>query len=1559
MKRFLTVLFLMLFVIACSDDNKRPDGDGFNYKITGSSILANATVKITDEENKTLKETTTSEDGKFEASEIKETNVTVQVCNGSFYNSKTEENITFAGCLQNTITGATEDVILNVDFITTLAEGNTEEWKTYIDVDSFAKPEEDNTALTDSMKTWLWQQGLIIYSSNMGTSVSDVFEKIKADLEDDNIINGSTKETVGNDAIGANTLRINIVENMPETTFSTTTWKERLKTKEVSFLAATGENEDKITITIQNATTHTAQDVYAGSIEVVAKVNFSVSGELTCSIDSGEGTALITTDSEQYKTVIDITSLENGSHTLTCEASNGETTIEGTENFIVDSNKPDFVIKFYETGTKNETGTEDTKAENTIDMEASATHSAFVIEDLFCKIKEGESFADTDTTASKFKTKIDTTTLIEGENTITCVASINNTDYTQDVILWVQNRIIVTILGYIAYPIQNDENNPEKIKITDESGVETEFNATNSENKFIASLQKSKTYKFTLTGGKFTSLTGTELKTFSSELITRKTIDNTTTEIIITPLTTLHEYIRKNVEDFRPSYTPADEIATIWLEGHYGAGSFAYDTKPQNGKTNDVLTKSFLANGAFELLAQYIEQEKGLAEGTISVNNILVALKNDLQGDGMLNGGGIAIENFTVDSYFYRLYYGIALYNYMKKESVNVTKVDIPSLAKNAASDNSPLFPSDKEPISILEEGVEIKDIMFSTNLSVENETWTEYENVTSENYPVFQKEFKLSFNVVPKADQGQFVNNNSIAINFDSRFNVTEIKKTLNEDKSYSCEYLISVKDEFYLLNSDESIYATIEAEDLAGKLNSEEIKTAWDTTSPLIGISMPAKSEVTPNAALWSVEITETNFKNATRQYTLPNNSVIPEVNLAQSVYDISLKYTFEDNGALEGKYSIKVVATDKAGNSTVETREIILDNTPPELTNDNVIVTDTIKNLTENDWTNINKVSVTINNEDVDNMKLKITCNGVDISDVPTDYINKKTYTLEQIPEVNSNTNTCRIIVTGKDVAGNETNFSRIWKTDYHKPQSINITGIDSTIEYHNQITITVSATDELSGIKTVAFKAGNNGSWNNCIKSGSIFECKNFGTSGISEYTIEVCDTATNCEDEIITGNFNFVAPPVFTVTMTPSDTFLSDSGTITYNKDDDKLYTCTIEKMKSTTINYTSISWIYDSDLVDCSNNTDIISLIKNNGNSSSRYRVKITSAWKSNPALITTVYSNLFAYINPSSNMITFNYTYENCQKNGQYVDALPTGETLNYNNNCGLSLNIDTNNNGYIEYANLVVGSSSGSSLTQTSLQPSLGTILNGTDYHSLLNKTSLTIKDEISGSKYSGLWVRIKFKNRTVEYTQKLTDILNIVNSSESLSLIRNGETITSSSSEMKLRLKRYAYQLGGVESLYTSGWRLVLTKGTATTLTFYSSFDNWQYESSSNYTINSISPSTGNYTDIKFYLGNVRYKTNSNYTCYATTDCYIPMYESVTCSNNSCVYNGDSSETLTRILRYLPMDTKIKLYYGTTGNDLLYYNGYLQDITTNPTADNILKTSSGLKYMIQNMN
>jgi len=371
MKKILFLIIAVFSVLTSCEDGGRPNTkDEFSIDINGTSILKNATVSLFNDSDKEIMDGVTDENGLFVFEDVQSaTGLLVKVCGGSFYSVATDSDVSFTGCLEDSIPLSQGNVSVTVDILSTFiskydSETSTEEWQTYLDITTLPSPALQSS-LTDASKRYLWYQGIAKIAENVSKansvtpetmySTENLLNLLLADLADDNIINGSTEAKFGTLNVEALILKSVLADAIPEVseTFKTAdlkTWTDKIRYSDAKFLGGSGEGVDaeKPVIEIENPEDGS---VIFGNVEVKATAtdNVKVTG-LNCTVTGDGMPELVDTDEDddKFTAVFDSKLIADGKITIKCIASDG-TSLSEKEITVTVSNSNQVTLSAFVT----------------------------------------------------------------------------------------------------------------------------------------------------------------------------------------------------------------------------------------------------------------------------------------------------------------------------------------------------------------------------------------------------------------------------------------------------------------------------------------------------------------------------------------------------------------------------------------------------------------------------------------------------------------------------------------------------------------------------------------------------------------------------------------------------------------------------------------------------------------------------------------------------------------------------------------------------------------------------------------------------------------------------------------------------------------------------------------------------------------------------------------------------------------------------------------------------------------------------------------------------------
>ena len=359
-------VYILLATLIFSCDSKRPDADSFEYSLSVYSIQADADVEILDKD-KTVTTAKTDENGEVNFKSLNAvSNLKIKICGGTVNLVSNEESVAWTGCSEAMFTPVEKETnSVTVDFLSTFianygSQTSSQEWMDYLGVTTLPPPTLQ-TSLTDSTKRYLWLQGFSVIAKNISQangvnpetqySTEKLVNLIKDDLEDDDIINGSTEKVFGTLNIDSAVLKNIIAEAIPEVSDSFSNsdlkeWTDSLTSSKAAFLGGSGSETDneKPVITIEQPTEDNETVWGEVTIRAIADDNEQVA-TLDCTIiypvdapdieDTVDETSI-------FSGTFDSTLMSDGGIRLKCTASDGTNIAEKEFSVnISNSNKVD------------------------------------------------------------------------------------------------------------------------------------------------------------------------------------------------------------------------------------------------------------------------------------------------------------------------------------------------------------------------------------------------------------------------------------------------------------------------------------------------------------------------------------------------------------------------------------------------------------------------------------------------------------------------------------------------------------------------------------------------------------------------------------------------------------------------------------------------------------------------------------------------------------------------------------------------------------------------------------------------------------------------------------------------------------------------------------------------------------------------------------------------------------------------------------------------------------------------------------------------------------------
>lgn len=871
MKKFLfiAVSFLLLLFTACEDNGRPNTGDEFSFKITGHSILKNAEVSILDGDGKEIKTGATDENGEFIIEKVESaTSLLVKVCKGTFLNASLESEVDFSGCLENSITATDGDVSLSVNILSTfISKYNSE---TSMDewktyLDVSSLPiPELQSSLTDSTKNYLFHQGLMKIAENVSKAGSKT----------------------------------------PETTYSTETLLNLLV-------------EDLADDDIINGSTAKK----FGGLDVNADIMKSVLADTIPEI-SGSFT------SDDLQTWLDT-------------IRNSNVKFLGGSGGAIDKDKPVITINSPES---------DSVVFGTVTVEATATDNE-AVQSLTCEILEKTTadetvqIEDTDDTAETFSGSFDSSLFDDSTITLKCTASDGNNVTEKEISLTVSNNNKVTLKAYITneltgwervtiYSILEDGTADTKVKTLDSD----DFSGSDGDD--INFMLSPGTYRVVIKGGEYipvflgTSETPEDNRiSFDSTLETRGTVKAGEDSIFIaTPLTTLREYLSAALHaTLHENEDSEAETKSFELISEHIDSDFPLYIEPISKPQLTENSKNYIVLAGLERLAVLVGErhDPALEAGAITIEQVLKALTDDLENptQSVLDGGG-TVNQFAVDSYFFRYWYAIAVKMFLESDK-NLTGLgfsDLQTVINNISMDDSELFPDDEAPKRVTDQPPVISDKQFKRSFETEFQTYS-VDNIIYSNADVFSVKFKA----LPDVAGDLFIDSVSISgdVNVQS---LTDI----NVDGNYTAELLFPA-----IEDGEKTVLITVI--DNAENTGTATLQAVKDTVKPVIDKFELLRNEEALTGEYTTVpftadyEVTETNFRNVQLAVRTASSSTAfsydKEVGTSL-IGEFQISKTDLPGDGDDGDYSFSVKFTDKAGNETTTEFQKTIDTVKPEI-------------------------------------------------------------------------------------------------------------------------------------------------------------------------------------------------------------------------------------------------------------------------------------------------------------------------------------------------------------------------------------------------------------------------------------------------------------------------------------------------------------------------------------------------------------------------------------------------------------------------------------------------
>lgn len=906
MRKIILILAAMVFALAC--ESKRPDSNGvFTVTLEGKSILKGAVVRVLKEGSSEalVPNSTTDETGEFTIEKIATAStLRVGVCGGTFFSIGTGTEVSFNGCLSAVVpVKETGKETVFVDLVSTLAaayESDTaqSEVLAYLDLTADSAATEETT-LTDATKRYLWQQALSVVAAQISeangvtpeTSLSTeaLFTLMQNDLYDNNTIDGSTGTKFGpvlpvNEAL----IRQHVAGATAEVSANFTAadladWVEHLRSEKAKFLGAGGEEPDDLTDDATSTDTDKANDPDEESLY------------------------------PDYDTVDNPPAVE---------------IVAPVNNAVL------YTV---------------------VSVKAQRTLDSCPILSLSCTLKysddtgAGTPLTDTNANPEVFEAAIDTLDLEleDKQMVITCTGSNGIKQAVKSVKFTLANHNPVTVLPYVTDKVTGVAG----VAVYDAEGTKVKT-LTETAGTVSGDLPPGE-YTFAVNGGDYTSVlftTGTgdpKVVTLSTPLLGRAVIEaGENTAVYVTPLTTIREIIWQGLtEKGGRTLDEAIDDSLALFETHYLDGMNPY-AKPLAGQPAENATLNWVAIAALEQLAADIAADKGLSSGAVLMDDILATLAADLvEEKGLFDGRDknddpLMIKTFAVDSYLFRYHYAVALKRFIEEET-EYTYQDFQTLIYNIAMDESELFPKQDEPIAVVAQAPQIKNLAFKR---ASDAGFIDY--AAPDTIPYVKDALDLRF-FVEMADSA------TIAL-LDLYFVAGTPLLSLNDLAESGGTYTATG---IMVDGEDGEKTLTIRAQDDQNNYGTRAVTIVKDSVLPVVELTPPV-AEVIAGDISFDYAVTEERL--ASEYYTIqPQGGTLTTHPLATP--DLSgniLLSEIEDDGT----YTVSFYAVDKAANTGSASFTRTIDTTAPAATIAVQTVEDTPRALpTATGWVNANDFNI----------------------------------------------------------------------------------------------------------------------------------------------------------------------------------------------------------------------------------------------------------------------------------------------------------------------------------------------------------------------------------------------------------------------------------------------------------------------------------------------------------------------------------------------------------------------------------------------------------------------
>ena len=1035
MKKILC-FFIVLLSLIVSCDGKRPENGILEFDLAVKSIQKNASVEVFSGETVILSGKT-DDAGEIRFESVRNIGgLKIKVCGGTVFLVSSDEAVAWNGCMEKSLRIAEEkEVTAVVDFLSTFigkyrAETSQTEWFEYLDISGDVFPELQSS-LTDATKRYLWQQAFSKIAETVSAandtapetqfSTENLLGMLSGDLTDDNVINGSTYVKFGSAVVNAAFMKGLLADFLSEASekYSASElkeWSEKIRNSEAKFLDGEDAERSEISIEITiypEGNKGSEPEYFSGAVAVEAKAepeNMIVS--LNCSVDDEKLAdkdeknayfqgSFIPDESEGEREVV-----------VHCEASNGITVQTAEKKIIVNNDAPSITAVFYEHGTLNQTGNEETPARNSVDVKVEATHKRYAVDGLSCSV-EGTTTVNTSDTNYQYKTVINTEKLPDGKNILECEASVNKKKYKAAFPFYTKNTVVVKVRPYITNPLSSFDS--VSVSCGEDIGNKTSDTVSFSGDEIKVKLGE--VCLVTVSGGTYEPVVseGVEPAKRFSGTISAVFVPVSDENIVVTPLTTIASYVflsRRNSENI------TDEellnLVSEHLSGHL-SNAFKWNEEPSDTNAADSRSKYFVLLAGLEYLAYFMETNIGSVHGIYDVSNILRLLHedyNDLAFDGKNDGTqlffGDDAKRTAIDADFFRYYYALSIKRFLTSSFNKTIFTQLGTIVGKISSNSDQfLFPAESVPVPIDSKGPKIEVTGFYDLFETEDDATAEIVgdlgNYAKGEYaaydpehgslPHFAKAFLLKFSVAP--ENGSFVDLNSVilkSMDTDFVFRVKRIEPQNIEGSGFygqSTEFtMLAEYSENENVPMERQVLFSISAQDIAYNLSERDVPVFLDNKKPSLNLDSPEGTvraedvEISWNASdslVKSIKFALSKWEDEDKvvfEYESENCSM-GECSLSADGFSEALAEAEINGSEADGLYKITLSATDHAGNSSMLYGSFVVDTTPPEIPL--VRVESDGRVLLKNSVTNKNYFTVSLAepDEDVDRWALKVLC------------------------------------------------------------------------------------------------------------------------------------------------------------------------------------------------------------------------------------------------------------------------------------------------------------------------------------------------------------------------------------------------------------------------------------------------------------------------------------------------------------------------------------------------------------------------------------------------------